>query len=227
MAEVVAARSRPTLYTQPGLEALAGRRCGRPDGPPPFPVHVKVDTGMHRVGAAPDDAVALAVAVASDPALDLEGFWTHLAVADELDDPYTGEQLARFDDALADLAAAGVRPAVRHAANSAGAMWHPASRYDLVRCGIALYGLAPAADGLDRPPVPRLRPALALKARVSYVKELPAGERLSYGLRYRLDERLGGRHRPPRLRRRGDPGPVGDGGRGPDRRPAAADRRAR
>jgi alanine racemase len=65
-------------------------------------------------------------------------------------------------------------------------MWHPASRYDLVRCGIALYGLAPCADGLVRPPVPHLRPALSLKARVSHVRRLDAGDRVSYGLRYQL-----------------------------------------
>jgi alanine racemase len=128
----------------------------------------------------------LAVAVERDPALALEGFWTHLAVADEVDDPYTAEQVRRYEAALADLARAGVRPAVRHAANSAGAMWHPGSRFDLVRCGIALYGLAPHGAGVGRDPVSRLRPALALKARVSHVKALPAGARLSYGLRYQL-----------------------------------------
>jgi alanine racemase len=188
MFEVVAASLTPTVYSPAGLQALADavRAAERTT---PFAVHVKVDTGMHRVGAAPDEAVRLAVAVGQHPGLALEGFWTHLAVADEIENPYTAEQVARFDDALAGLAQAGVRPPVRHAANSAGALWHPASRYDLVRCGIALYGLAPAADGLDRPPVPRLRPALALKARVAHIQELAAGSRLSYGLRYRLADR--------------------------------------
>ncbi len=143
---------------------------------------------MHRVGADPEAAVALAVAIDDDPRLDLEGVWTHFAVADELDESFTVEQLARFDATVASLGACGVRPALLHAANSAGAMWHPRSRYDLVRCGIALYGLAPCVDGLDRAPVPRLRPALALKARVSHVRELQAGERLSYGLRYQLGQ---------------------------------------
>jgi alanine racemase len=175
------------VYTPGGFDALvdavgaAGR--GRP-----FPVHVKVDTGMHRVGAAPADAVALAAAVDGEPGLRLEGFWTHLAVSDEVEDPYTPGQLAAFDDALAALARAGVSPEMRHAANSAGALWHPASRYDLVRCGIALYGLAPAADGIQRGAAARLRPALSLRARVSYVKAVAAGERLSYGLRYRLSQ---------------------------------------
>ena len=187
MAEVVAASLTPTVYTPAGLDAL-GEAVGAGGAPNPVPVHVKVDTGMHRVGAEPAAAVALAAAVAADPRLRLEGFWTHFAVSDEVDAPYTTEQLAGFDAAVAALARHGVRSSLHHAANSAGAMWHPASRYDLVRCGIALYGLAPAADGLDRPPVPQLRPALALKARVSHVRELAAGERLSYGLRYQLQQ---------------------------------------
>jgi alanine racemase len=186
MDKVVAAALTPTVYTSEGLRALreAVQSAARPGS---FPVHVKVDTGMHRVGAPVGEAIALAVAVDRAPGLVLEGFWTHLAVADETDNPYSAQQVASFDDALARLARAGVRPTLRHAANSAATMWLPASRYDLVRCGIALYGLAPAAAGLNRPPVPQLRPALALKARVSHVKELPAGARLSYGLRYQLE----------------------------------------
>jgi alanine racemase len=188
MAEVVAGTLTPTLYTADGLVALrAAVRAGDQAAAAPFAAHVKVDTGMHRVGADSERAIELAVAVAADDRLALEGFWTHLAVADELDDPYTAEQIDRFNTALDGLARAGVHPSIRHAANSAGAMWHPGSRYDLVRCGIALYGLAPDVAGLDRCPVPRLRPALALKARVSHVRSLSAGERLSYGLRYRLE----------------------------------------
>jgi alanine racemase len=141
---------------------------------------------MHRVGADPAGAVALAAAIAADRRLCLEGFWTHFAVSDELDQSYTAEQLDRFAAAVAALAGCRIRPALLHAANSAGAMWHPASRYDMVRCGIALYGLAPSANGLDRPPVPQLRPALSVKARVAHIRELGAGERLSYGLRYEL-----------------------------------------
>ena len=129
-------------------------------------------------------AVDLAARVAADPELFLEGFWTHLAVSDEVDNPFNQIQFDRYDTALSRLAARGVRPAIRHAANSGGALWHPRGRYDMVRCGIALYGLAPAENG---PPIPELRPAMALKARVSYAKEVDAGERLSYGLRYRLD----------------------------------------
>jgi alanine racemase len=188
MAEIVAAELTPSLYTDAGADALveAVRSAGRRS---PLPVHVKVDTGMHRVGVGPADAVALARRIAAEPALQLDGIFTHLAVADELDDPYTDAQLDCFEEVIVGLAAAGIEPPLRHAANSAGALCHPRSRYDMVRCGIALYGLAPAADMRDLPDVTRLRPALSLKARVSHVKELAAGERLSYGLRYRLTER--------------------------------------
>jgi alanine racemase len=182
MPEVVAASLTPTIYTAAGLEALRRAVAGSAR-PGPFPVHVKVDTGMHRVGASEEDAVRLAGEVVADPALELEGFWTHLAVSDEVGNPFNRTQFERFDAALARLAERGIRPAVRHASNSGGTLWHRQGRYDMVRCGIALYGLAPAPAG---PPLPALRPAMSLKARVSYVKKVAAGECISYGLRYRL-----------------------------------------
>lgn len=188
MAEVVAAGLTPTIYTAGGLDALAVAAAHRP-GPEPVAVHLKVDTGMHRVGALPEETLQLARAVASRPELHLEGVFTHFAVADELDNAATAAQFARFEAVLDALAAEGLRPRLRHAANSAGALWHPATRLDLVRCGLALYGLAPAATTVGLPPAERLRPALSLRAEVSYVKEVDAGERVSYGLRYRLATR--------------------------------------
>jgi alanine racemase len=171
----------PSLYTFDGLRRLSEVR---PASRTKTGVHVKVDTGMHRVGAAEADAVALAVAVADEPGLRLEGFWTHFAVADDPSDRFTGEQARRFASAVDRLADAGVRPPLLHACNSAGVLAHPAAHHDLVRCGIALYGVAPSpalAGEAD------LRPVLSLHARVSYVKEVPAGEAVSYGLRYRLE----------------------------------------
>ncbi len=186
MAEVVRGRLTPTIYTATGMEALAEAAASAP-GEDPVAVHVKVDTGMHRVGASPGDAVDLAHQVAEHRRLTLEGLWTHFAVADEADDPETGLQLARLLEAADRLARRGVMPRLVHAANSAGALLHPASRLDLVRCGIALYGLAPAAALVDGVAA-RLQPALSLAAEVSHVKTLAAGERLSYGLRYQLAE---------------------------------------
>lgn len=171
----------PAVYTTGGIDALA--KAVADAGSEPLGVHLKVDTGMHRVGAAPAETLGLARRVAEHAELRLDAVWTHLAVADEPDDPYTREQLARFDQVLAALDSAGLRPGLVHAANSAGLLAFPESRHDLVRAGIALYGIAPAPALRDRA---RLRPALSLKARVTHVKELPAGARLSYGLRYSL-----------------------------------------
>ena len=185
MAEVVASGLTPTIYSRPGLDAISA--AARNTAAEALAVHVKVDTGMHRVGAPPADAVALALEVSRRTELVLEGFWTHFAVADDLADPYTDAQVADFEAAVASLAAAGVRPPLLHAANSAGAIWHPAARFDLVRCGIALYGLAPSAELAGEGIASRLRPAMSLRARVSHTKSVKAGERLSYGLRYRLE----------------------------------------
>jgi alanine racemase len=183
-AAVVTHRLTPVVYTPQGIDALAKAVVdGAGTDAEPFAVHLKVDTGMHRVGARPEDAVALARRVVEHRELVLEGVLTHFAVADEPDDPYTGEQLVRFADVLAALNGAGVHPTVVHAANSAGLMAFPESRFALVRPGIAIYGVAPAARLASHA---TLRPALAFKARVAHVKRLEAGARLSYGLRYRL-----------------------------------------
>ena len=174
-----------SIYTHEGLSALATASKSLPAGASAA-VHVKVDTGMHRVGASPEVAIELARAAAAEPHLRLEGLFTHLAVADEPGDGFTALQLERFRAVERALASEGIVASLVHAANSAGALFHPQSRRDMVRPGIALYGLAPSAETRDEPSVQPLRPALSLKARVSYCKALPAGEGLSYGLRYRL-----------------------------------------
>lgn len=182
---VVGASLTPTVAgpeAAAALSAAARRHGGR------VPVHVKVDTGMHRVGAPAAGAPALAASVAGDPGLRLEGLWTHLAVADGTgaeDRAFTAEQLRRFDAVVAAAAAAGARPPLLHVANSAGAIAWPACRRDLVRCGIALYGELPApalAGALDEAAAgDRLRPVMALRARVTAVRDLAAGDRPSYG----------------------------------------------
>jgi alanine racemase len=181
-AAVVAAELTPVVYTGAGLEHLAKAvaRSGRAHA---LPVHLKIDTGMHRVGCAPADVRAMVDAIVDRDELELGGVCTHLAVADEPDDPYTQEQLDRFDAILGELTAAGAAVGIRHAANSAGLLAFPDATYDLVRTGIAVYGIAPSAALSGRIP---LLPVLSFKARVSFVKSLPAGSRLSYGLRYEL-----------------------------------------
>jgi alanine racemase len=188
--EVVTRRLRPAVYTRGGIAGLsdAALRYGirRPGSGevPGLDVHLKVDTGMHRVGAQPDEVVSLALAIEAAPGLRLEGIWTHCAIADEPDDPFTDRQLDRFESTIADLGAAGVEPPLRHAANSAAAIAYPRARLDLARCGIALYGVHPSAQvghQLD------LRPALRLVAHVSHVQRLPPDETVSYGRRYRTE----------------------------------------
>ncbi len=175
----------PTLYSADTIAAFgaAARAAGRRTA-----VHVKVDTGMHRVGAAPEDLPAMVAAVGREPLLDLEGVWTHLPVADgedAEDRAYTGAQLDLFERLVAALAADGIRPPVLHAANTAGTVAFPRARHHMVRCGLGLYGYLPgegvrlAFEAQTRGA--RLQPAMSLKARVVAVRTLEAGERPSYG----------------------------------------------
>lgn len=168
-----------TVYSLDSLAAIAAT------GAVAHPVHLKVDTGMRRVGATEHHAVDLADAIAASPAVELAGVFTHLAVADEPLNPFTDHQLDRFDAVLAALAAAGHHPPLVHAANSAGALAHPRARYSLVRAGIAIYGIAPGPA--IEPHCAQLQPALSLHARVSHVKRVTAGERISYGLRHTFE----------------------------------------
>ena len=191
MAEVVARDLLPTVYSAAGLAALRRAAAG---GSRRVDVEVKVDTGMHRVGACPEEAVVLVEEVVQAPELCYVGLWTHLAVTDEPEDPFTGEQLGRFESVRKALADAGVPgPSFVHAANSAGAIAHPSSRYDLVRCGISLYGYLPSPavgpELVESAGAGSLRPALSWKTQVSYVRELEAGERTSYGLAYEIPAR--------------------------------------
>ena len=177
MPTTVAHGLTPTVYSVTGVHAARDAGAAA--------VHLKVDTGMHRVGAQPDWLPAVAGAVA-ESGMELGGFWTHLATADEADkDATTKEQLRRFEEARAVIDAAGLTPEIVHAANSAGAIAHPEARYDLVRCGIAVYGVAPAPALAGRVV---LRPAMAVKAEVTHVRRVDAGEGISYGHRYVTQE---------------------------------------
>jgi alanine racemase len=175
--DVVALDLRPTVHRSVAIRGLAEAAAA---GGATLAVHLKVDTGMHRIGVPPDDALARAAEVTARPALRLEGVWTHCPVADEPGNPFTSAQATRFAAVVDDLSAAGFRPPLVHAANSAAALDHPALRRDLVRCGIAVYGLDPSPALHDRIP---LRPALRLAATVTALRTVPAGEAVSYGLR--------------------------------------------
>ncbi|HEY7873527.1 MAG TPA: alanine racemase [Actinomycetota bacterium] len=148
------------------------------------PVHVKLDTGMHRVGLLAGDVPDAIEFLRSLPGIEIEGVWSHLAVADVLDHPFTRKQLDLFDELMATIERAGVTPRYRHVANSAAAIALPESHLDIVRCGVAAYGLYPGQGFRD---LVDLRPALALRGRVNMVKDLPRGDAVSYGLTYQLD----------------------------------------
>lgn len=172
-AEIIRWKLTPTVYREEFAAALSDM------APRTIPVHVKVDTGMHRVGAPIDDAMDLVRRVVADPHLTLEGVWTHLAVADE-DDAFTETQLERFSGVLADLDTLGIEIPVRHAANTAGAIRFPTARFDMVRAGIGVYGINPAPDLITNV---SLRPAMRIVSEVAMVRRYPAGVRPSYGRR--------------------------------------------
>src|SRR5690606_8683876 len=149
---------------------------------PAAPLHLKVDTGMRRVGVAPGDVLPLARAITELAEVRLAGVCTHCPVADEPDDPFTHEQLRRFDEIVAELREAGIDPGIVHAANSAATILHPESRHDMVRCGIAVYGIppAPALAGLadlkpTRPPAPGRPPRRRAAAAVRRDRGAAAG----------------------------------------------------
>lgn len=178
-AHVVAHRLTPTVYSRSFLDALVAER------PVGLPVHLMIDTGMQRVGAHPHTAASVASAIAQRaPALRLAGVYTHFAVADANDEEsaaFTRGQLSKLAKVLAQLPEV---PAV-HAANSAAALAYPDARLSLVRAGIAIYGVSPGA-GVDHL-CEDLRPAMELKARVSFVKQVRSGSGISYGLKHRFE----------------------------------------
>jgi alanine racemase len=181
-AALIEHRLTPTLYDSATIAEFAGavERAGR-DG---YPVHVKIDTGMHRVGASLGDAASVVAAVEAEaPRLRLAGVFTHLACADEPLRPETSAQLDRFD-AIVD--ALPRRPPLVHAANSAGGLAHPRSRRDLVRMGIALYGIEPGSGVAEY--CSELLPVMSLHARVSAVKVVQPGGAVSYGGRWTASE---------------------------------------
>ncbi len=163
----------PTVYRTEFAAALAAAADG------PIPVHIKVNTGMHRVGAQPEDVAALVAAVIKEPKLELEGLWTHFAVAEE-DAEFTKRQISLFNEVRAQLEAEGVVVPMLHAANTAGALLYPEARFDMVRVGLGIYGLRPAPDVATHL---ALRPAMRVVSEVSMVRKLEAGERPSYGRR--------------------------------------------
>ncbi len=173
----LAARADVVAWDERFVAAVAARGGGA--------VHVKLDTGMGRLGTRdPAEATAVAELAAGTPGVRLAGAMTHFATADDRGDPFMDEQLARFTAWVGPLREA--HPAiVVHAANSAGTLRDPATHFDLVRTGIAIYGLDPFGED---PALRDLEPALALASYVGAVKPVAPGESVGYGRRFRARE---------------------------------------
>jgi alanine racemase len=176
---VLSAGSEVSVWRE-GFRALLSDRA-RAQGRPAR-VHVKYDSGMGRLGNPdPEQVLALARACDQDPHLELAGVWTHFATADESDSAFFDEQLDRFD-ALAATVKAEFPSAIAHAANSAAVFRDPRAHFDMVRCGVAVYGLDPFQ--VD-PGARGLSPALSLRSYVADVKRFAAGVSAGYGQRWR------------------------------------------
>ncbi|MCC9195835.1 alanine racemase [Arthrobacter sp. zg-Y820] len=155
----------------------------------PARVHLKIDTGLGRNGCPPEkweSFVGRALAYQEEGLLRVVGIFSHFSVADEPDRPETDEQLERFRTAVAVAEDAGVDREVRHIANTPAALSRPDSHFDMVRVGLGLYGLSPFPG--QTPDELGLRPAMTLKTTIANCKEVPAGQGVSYGLRYTAPE---------------------------------------
>ncbi|HEY6146892.1 MAG TPA: alanine racemase, partial [Thermoanaerobaculia bacterium] len=177
VAELAAQRIAPVLHDLAQARRMADAAAGLAA---PLPVHLKLDTGMGRLGIRPEHVAEAAALLRGSRGLSLAGTFTQFACADDPRSPATGRQIRAFEDALGILRAAGLDPGLVHASNSAGTLHFPAARFDAVRPGLALYGIEPSgAQDDDRRS--GLRPALSLESRVMAIRRVPAGTPLGYG----------------------------------------------
>lgn len=153
-------------------------------------VHVKIDTGMGRLGARPEDALALLRDVAALPGLTLEGLYTHYASAED-DTPFSQSQATRFQSVIRDVAAAGIEIPLIHANNSAALLHQPDTTFQLVRPGLLVYGIVPEGSRADLAGLRKFfQPTLSLKCRVGFVKEIRKGDSLSYGRTFTASRKM-------------------------------------
>ncbi|MBE6104864.1 alanine racemase [Anaerovibrio lipolyticus] len=141
-------------------------------------IHLKIDTGMHRIGIKPDEAGEMAKKIADLPGIKLEGMFSHFALADNEDKTYSYKQLDSFKRAIEQVEAAGINIELKHIANSAALLEMPETHFDMVRAGIILYGLWPSEE-VNRSI--ELKPLMKLCAKVAFLKELEVGDSVSYG----------------------------------------------
>jgi alanine racemase len=168
----------PVVHDPGQLEAIADEV--KFSGAEPINIHVKVDTGMARLGIALRDVAGMAKAVHRFPEVKLQGLMTHFACADAVDTESIEHQLDLFEEATRALRAEGIAPALHHAANSAALFKSPRSWLDVVRPGIALFGVQPSL-GIS----PELRPVMRVRSEIVALRELPEGAPVGYGATFR------------------------------------------
>jgi alanine racemase len=182
--EIIHNRVTQTVFSTDLAQALsaAAVRLGKD-----VRIHVKVDTGMTRVGFIPGyNAVRNIMEISRLPGIILEGIFTHFASADESDKSYTLMQFERFMNLCTELTRAGIHIPVKHVCNSAGILQYPEMHLDIVRPGIILYGLYPSREVAGKID---LRPAMTLKANVIFVKDVDKDTYVSYGRTFRTDRK--------------------------------------
>ncbi len=181
--ELVKLDIRPAIYSYEDAEALSevaeslGKRAK---------IHIKVDSGMSRIGFSPDEAgIAEAAKIIGLPGIEIEGIFTHFAKADEVDKTPALMQRERMKNFIAGMEKAGAKIAVKHIDNSAGAMELHSEGFDMMRLGIVIYGLYPSPE-IDRSVV--IKPAMTFKSKVVHVKTVPAGRGVSYGWTFETEK---------------------------------------
>lgn len=170
----------PTVYT--ASTARAVDRAAKNTGSRSVDVHIKVDTGMHRYGVAVDRLATFLHGLDATPGVNMTGIWSHFAVADKTADPFNAHQVAEFRRALS-MVPEDRSPLLKHMANSSAALSDPDAHFDMVRVGIAMYGIDPRSNATDSL---GLEPAMTLRSRVGQVKRVALDETLSYGRTYAL-----------------------------------------
>lgn len=178
-AEVLARNLVPVVYDIGQVEAFA-RLVRSGDARGPVDVHLKIDTGMSRLGVMPNELEKFVAQLRDYPEVRVSGLMTHLAQADAPELDPTDDQVTRFEAATAFLAARGIEPEVRHAANTA-ALLRTRARFDAVRPGIALFGVATSLVGQHEPLSRELRPAMRVRSELVSIREVEAGTGVGYG----------------------------------------------
>jgi alanine racemase len=164
----------PVVHDPAQLESIADEV--KFSGAEPLNIHVKIDTGMARLGILPKEVPAMAKALHRFPEVKLQGLMTHFACADSSDPESINHQLDLFEEATAAMRSEGISPAIRHAANSAALLKSPRSCLDVVRPGIALFGVNPSVSAC-----PELRPVMRVRSEIVALRDLPAGSPVGYG----------------------------------------------